>query len=490
MKRALMIVVLCATATTAMAQEEEEVRFPYGLLVAEQARASFTLLGAGARAAGMGGAFTAVADDATAASFNPAGLAQLLEPEASLVMNGSRLTDTYTDFVSFGQESPPLGFTDTEVEFDKYHLNFVSLTFPFRMAGRRWAVQLSQHRRVDFEYEGAVSFLAADEDGRSVQHVFQESFQGGDISTLSASMAVELTPRTLLGVSFNRWDGDWGFHSANFHASPQDPTAREGFSLSQHTKLSGNNVDIGVLLRYPRVNVGLRYSTSFDSDFFLTNLVIPSDPPALSRLNTTMHWPHTLNAGISFRPTENWTLALDWGRTDWSQLSFEVPAEDNRERVPINFFDLQERQYTLATATDDWRLGTEVLLFSGQTTIPLRFGVFREPQPSRDTYTLEQIVADGVAFGIGVKRGSVAFDIAARYKRSETAVSRYFLAEDLATSDLAPNSFGTLARDELSVYASLIIQFRRGSGLSNLFHRIFVGPVEKDAPVDEVESQH
>ena len=42
-------------------------------------------VGSGARALGMGGAFIAVADDATAASWNPGGLIQLERPEISLV---------------------------------------------------------------------------------------------------------------------------------------------------------------------------------------------------------------------------------------------------------------------------------------------------------------------------------------------------------------------------------------------------------------------
>src|SRR6185295_2255925 len=42
-------------------------------------------LGSGARAFGMGGAFLARADDATAASWNPAGLSYLRNPEVSIV---------------------------------------------------------------------------------------------------------------------------------------------------------------------------------------------------------------------------------------------------------------------------------------------------------------------------------------------------------------------------------------------------------------------
>ena len=48
----------------------------------------------------MGGAFTALADDASAASFNPAGLALLIEPELSLVGELHRRSEASTDFVN------------------------------------------------------------------------------------------------------------------------------------------------------------------------------------------------------------------------------------------------------------------------------------------------------------------------------------------------------------------------------------------------------
>lgn len=51
--------------------------------LAAPARAAFTDLGAGARAPGMGNAFTAVADDLYAIYYNPAGLAQLDRPQFS-----------------------------------------------------------------------------------------------------------------------------------------------------------------------------------------------------------------------------------------------------------------------------------------------------------------------------------------------------------------------------------------------------------------------
>ncbi len=56
------------------------------------------ITGTGARALGMGGAFIAIADDATAASWNPAGLAWLVRPEMSVVYDYSTGEyDTWAD---------------------------------------------------------------------------------------------------------------------------------------------------------------------------------------------------------------------------------------------------------------------------------------------------------------------------------------------------------------------------------------------------------
>jgi hypothetical protein len=62
--------------------------FPPGALANESAQLIFTphfsLANPGARSLGLGGVFVALADDATAALADPAGLVQLTEPEVSV----------------------------------------------------------------------------------------------------------------------------------------------------------------------------------------------------------------------------------------------------------------------------------------------------------------------------------------------------------------------------------------------------------------------
>jgi hypothetical protein len=55
--------------------------------------------GAGARAAGMGGAFTAVADDASAAYWNPAGLSLIKKPEVMITFDKWYLDSFYQHFI-------------------------------------------------------------------------------------------------------------------------------------------------------------------------------------------------------------------------------------------------------------------------------------------------------------------------------------------------------------------------------------------------------
>ncbi len=103
-------------------------------------RNSFSPIGAGARGVGMGGAFIAVADDGTAATFNPAGLAQLRRAELALVGVGSELSSTV-------QGS---GLIQGDSSLASHGaIDFVGLAIPFDVSGRRLTFQLAYQRAVD-----------------------------------------------------------------------------------------------------------------------------------------------------------------------------------------------------------------------------------------------------------------------------------------------------------------------------------------------------
>lgn len=450
---------------------------PFGLIVSEQAQTSFTLVGAGARAGGMGGAFTALADDATAASFNPAGLAQLLVPEASAVVDFSRHTDEYRSFLSYDQV-PVLGLTDSTVEFDRAAFNFASVTVPFELFSKRFAFQLSTQRLVDFTYEGTRQFEEVDGEGNPLFLLEQSSLQSGSIRLYSGSLAFQPTQRTLVGVTVNRWDGRWDMASTNTEQSVAAGSEPESFTYSQSNRLTGWNVDLGLLLRYPSFNVGVRYRTPFDADYDFsasleTNIETPLSP--LPTTTTKLHWPGTLNVGVAIKPSDTLVLALDWGRTDWSEMVFDVPGAGH-----VNFFDLKSPEETNAGTSDDWHAGAEYLFFSGKTVVPVRAGWFREPQPATDAVTGDRIVQTGFSFGTGVKSGWWAIDASLRYSSATAQVSRFLEADEIASGNLRATSQGELARKTWMAFLSVIVQIPSGSPPARALHEIFVGPARPE----------
>lgn len=455
----------------------QDPALPFGLIVSEQARTSFTLVGAGARAGGMGGAFTALADDATAASFNPAGLAQLLVPEASAAFDLARHTDDYTGFISYDQV-PPLPLTDTRVERSHSAFNFASATVPFALFSKRFALQLSTQRLVDFTYDGERRFDELDAAGNPLFRLEQASHQSGAIWLYSGSLAFQPTERTLLGITVNRWDGRWDMVSTNAEQSVAAGSEKESFTYSQTNSVRGWNVDLGLLLRYPAFNVGVRYRSPFDADYQFqasleTNIQTTLRP--LPPTSTILHWPGTLNAGVALKPADTFSLTLDWGRTDWSAMVFDVP-----EIGHVNFFDLEPPERTQAGTSNDWRLGAEYLLILGRTVVPLRAGWFREPQPGRDLVTGERLVSTGFSFGTGVKHRWFTLDASVRYAKTDAAVSRFLEADELASGSLRATSRGDLSRSTLTAFLSVIVQIPSGSAPARVLHEVFVGPSSKE----------
>ncbi|MBN1270482.1 MAG: hypothetical protein JXB04_12900 [Kiritimatiellae bacterium] len=131
--------------------------------------------GSGARALGLAGAFTAVADDATAASWNPAGLVQLALPEASVVCRASRCRNEHTSVAE--------DFQVGEDDFGNENLNYVSVVYPFRLPSRNAVFSLNYQEAYDFTQEFSARIWQSS--SRTVHGSLSSTFKGTEHDHIS-----------------------------------------------------------------------------------------------------------------------------------------------------------------------------------------------------------------------------------------------------------------------------------------------------------------
>jgi long-subunit fatty acid transport protein len=429
-----------------------------------------TMEGAGARAMGMGGAFIAIADDGTAATFNPAGLAQLLKPEVSFVGQGLQRRVRYDEFNTSGQ-GLNLAVSDSVIGHTHLDPLLLSAMLPLEVAGRNLAVQLSAQR----------AFTLGEGDSRTVQStptgasgrastMDQGIWQSGQIDLYSLSLAYECSQRILLGLTYNIWRGRWDLETSSSETS--GGTTRS-IRYRQGNRLDGQNYTLGLLWRWPTWSLGLVYQTAFRAEYAFSSQVdttLPvSVPKAYQEPSVSLHWPKSMGIGWAYRPTESWLIGADAQRTTWSQARFMGgPARLDG----VNFFDLQKD--SSGQDATSLRLGAERIWVTARGAIvPLRLGLCREPQPLVDPVTGDQRIMYGLTLGSGFKRGAFTLDVAYRYAWAHRRASQFLkLREILAGSRVT--SVGTERVEEQRLVLTLIRQFDR-EPVREALHRLFVG---------------
>jgi hypothetical protein len=135
--------------------------------------------GAGARAYGMGGAFLARPDDATAASWNPAGLSYLRSPELSVVGTHTWLKTQQRDISDTVRRNEGLaGFAP----------EFAAATYPVALGPVTGAVQVGFQRVLSFD--GTRTIRRYDNTGDLQTLREFETLGGFDVIALASGLQV------------------------------------------------------------------------------------------------------------------------------------------------------------------------------------------------------------------------------------------------------------------------------------------------------------
>lgn len=363
-------------------------------------------VGSGARAAGMADAFVAIADDATAASWNPAGLTQLERPELSIVGSYNGIFEEFS--ADFHDE------VDSKHHSDNLGLNYLSAVYPlpFQVLDRNICVSLNYQRKYDFSRKFRLRYNTAAAQGTPANSFLRMAFeQEGGLSTITPAVACEITRRISVGLSLNFWrssflsDNSWEqttqterilfFGPATFLSSSRD---REEYS-----DLSGENLTAGILWNLTnRWSLGARYDSAFtgEADYSrIRNILMSSLPSAVSpsasltagsdirRETRHIRFPDSLAVGGAFRVNDRLSLSLDVTRTDWND--FYVRDAEGTRRSLVDFSNLEEpltKPHLDPTYTV--RFGTEYVFIPKRrveemnTLWTLRAGLFYDEEPA------------------------------------------------------------------------------------------------------------
>ena len=408
---------------------------------------SFNPVGSGARALGMGGAFIAVADDATAASWNPGGLVQLENPEVSIVGDVFRRSED----LDFGT-NPEAGGNQN---ISNVKLNYLSAAYPFSIGGHNMIVSLNYQNLYDLTREWDFP-LNLSSPGFAVDQQINLD-QNGTLAAWGFAYCVQIHPRFSIGATLNIWedgiyDNQW---KQRVTETGTGDLAGNNFVFNSRSvdefTFSGINANFGLLWNVTnKLNFGAVFKSPFTADIrhkssFSSSIRFPGNPGSDQDFsdsfseNQDLDMPMSYGIGLAYRFSDNFTTSFDLYRTQWDD--FELKDSQGNKTSPISGLPSSQSD---VDATYQVRMGAEYLFIAPEWVVPLRAGVFYDPAPaekSPDDYY-------GFSLGTGIALDQVVFDIAYQFRYGnnvgESILQNFDFSEDVR---------------EHTVYTSMIIHF-------------------------------
>ena len=356
----------------------------------------FNIMGTGARARGMGGAFIGVADDATAVGWNPAGLAQLDKPEASMV--------GLFNMKKFSYEFTVDAYPELNDSWDETvsHIApaFASFVLPTKMADKNLVFAIAYQRMIDMGYvrKGDDEYW----DGVSwVPYDYEEKTTGG-LDAISPALALQVTPQVMVGMAGNILIN--GYKTEYNETYPDYPS--DSYEYTMESDLSGFNMNAGFLGTFNKVNVGAMFRLPFtmtekysEEENWSYGGVTGNYSEPSPDIEITM--PFMFGFGLALKPTDKLTFAADFERRPYSSSEVTVEGETDE----IGYKDCNQ-----------FRVGLEYIMSGTNSVFPVRLGFRTDPRVYTGMYgdgtDTTQVVGKVFTGGFGLVMGKLMLDLA------------------------------------------------------------------------------
>jgi long-subunit fatty acid transport protein len=344
----------------------------------------------GARSLGFGGAFAPLADDATAAYANPAGLVQLVRPEVSLEV---RVSGSLEDDGS-GEKTVSRA----------NGVSYFSVVYPMH----RFSLALYGQQLAGIDVEGAdeTSSTVTGRAGR--QAPAGERLSGLEVWRVGMSGAFRLREDLSLGLGVSYFDG-------TVELAPSGDPSASGRSVDSNDW----TLNTGALWNpSDQVRLGAFYRQGPS-----LSLGTPRDAPCAGPQcpESSLHLPDTFGAGAALRsPGGALTVAFEWDRVRYSSLAAGLSAAA-----------LGSDHLTLSDA-NEFHVGAEYAFLRVDPVIAARVGAWLDPDHGLcgDSADSPYRCAAGgrsdevhVTLGFGMAFRRFQFDLAVDGSRSQVTSS-------------------------------------------------------------------
>jgi len=481
----------------------------------------YNFMGGGARARAMGGAFLALSDDPTAASWNPAGLIQLDKAQMNLSFSSYMRRTNYT--TSLGSRL----IHGDELKYDENSVSFASVVIPFRVREKELVggilyqrlVDMYQEKRYYLEFDSVYTYsgfqynvLSRPIDDRTT----------GKLDVVNLSLSTKIINPLSIGAGVNIYTGKFTSRSYMFVPLdeygvylPDEPGESDGlrFYPEIRTKYSGFNFTVGLMYMLEKLRLAAVARTPFvlheDNDVKLYtdrvigDVVLTSSFLLSPFFEAEREWdmPTMLGLGASYE-VNKLTLAADLEFRNYSKTEVTYkrniadPATDDvttggyltdswwvkEGRQPPSVRSLEWRNLT------QFRVGAEYVVSTGIGSFPVRVGFRNDPQlyttkqDSSWVYLREDIEGDNVflqskrgvekgdwvdgrvfSFGTGVAWSQVKLDLTYEYATYDDVERRVITGvipyNPGERANLDPQTTREFSQQEGNKYSRIMVSF-------------------------------
>jgi len=338
----------------------------------------------GARSTGFGGAFVALADDATAAFANPAGLVQLLRPEVSVEARDWGYSIPYTRSGRLEGAPSGVGLDTTaglvrgESDYDTTGISYLSFVYPTG----DWSFAAYRHQYADIEFHGETNGLfGGGTDCCQQRWSDQQMSSRQDVVSYGLAAAYRLTDAVSIGLGLVYFDTAMSADTKEYAVDVSSSQAffgpiafvPENLAIDEKIFISDQTwtFTVGLLWNISeRWRFGAVYREGFKAD--LGNLVrigaandsgLPAGTILFDNSGIPIEFPDVLGLGFAHQAMDGrLTLSFQWDRVNYSSIPESIGLDDQ----------------TIDDA-DELHFGAEYVFLDSTPIFAVRLGTWYEP---------------------------------------------------------------------------------------------------------------